>query len=162
VPDLELFPRAFGARTVRFHAGLELRTLNAALSALRALRAAHLIPPLAPLAPLALRGSLALYSRGSKNGALAVWARGAPKGAPQEDGIERGIALVTADDGPATPSSPAVLLARKLLLGVGLPAGAYPCMGLLDLKELLAHLEPLGISCARDLGDGRWSAQGRG
>lgn len=160
VPDLELFPQAFGARTVRFHAGLELRVLNAALSALRALRAAHLVPPLAPLAPLALRVSLTLYSRGSKNGALAVWARGAPRGAPAEAGlVERGLALVTDDDGPATPSSPAILLARKLLLGGGLPAGAYPCMGLLELDEILAHLAPLGIACLRDGGDGRWSAR---
>jgi hypothetical protein len=154
VPDLELFPPAFGARTVSFHAGLELGVLNAALSALRALRAARLVPPLAPLAPLALRLSLALYSRGSKNGCLAVWARGPAAGGRP---LERAIALVTGDDGPATPSAPAILLARKLLLGPGLPSGARPCMGLLGLGELLAHLEPLGIWCARTDAGGRWS-----
>lgn len=153
VPDLELFPRAFGARTVRFHAGLELRLMNRALSCLRVLRAARLLPPLEGCANLARRLSLLLFRFGSKNGALAATVRGpsAKDGAT----IERSIALVTDDDGPATPSSPSILLARKLLLGPGLPAGAYPCMGQLDLDELLAHLEPLGIWCETG-GDREW------
>lgn len=145
VPDLELFPTVFGARTVRFHAGLELGVMNAALTCLRVLRAARLVPSLERCAPLALRLSLLLYRFGSKNGALAVWARGPAESDGSE--IERRIALVTDDDGPATPSSPSILLAHKLLLAEGLPAGASPCMGWLTLDELLEHLEPLGIWC---------------
>jgi len=158
VPDLELFPRAFGARTVRFRAGLELGVINRILTLLRLLRSARLVPSLARCAPLALRLSLLLYRFGSKNGALALWARGpsAESGEP----IERSIALVTDDDGPATPSSPGILLARKLLLGEGLPPGAYPCMGQLTLAELLEHLEPLGIWC--EVGDGKtWQRRGK-
>ncbi len=93
--------------------------------------------------------SLLLYPLGSKNGALAVWVEGT--------GRRRKIAIVTDDDGPATPSSPAILLARKLLVGEGLSPGAYPCMGQLELEEILAHLEPYGIWCARGDADGRWS-----
>jgi len=155
LPDLDLFPSLFGARTVRFRAGVELGPFNRVLSALALLRRFGLAPPLAPFAPLALRVSLWFYSRGSKNGSLAVWVRGRAR-----DGraLERKVALVTAEDGPATPSAPAILLARKLLLGPGLPAGARPCAGLLDLEELLAHLEPLGIWCARGDDAGVWSA----
>lgn len=162
VPDLELFPEAWEARSVRFHAGLELGVLNGALTVLRVLRELGLVPAPQRLAPLALRLSLRLYGRGSKNGALAVWVRGPAKCADAEPGsghkeIEGKIALVTDDDGPATPSTPAILLARKLLVGEGLPAGAYPCMGHLRLAEILAHLEPLGIWCARGDELGRWS-----
>ena len=154
VPDLDLFPDAFGARTVRFRAGLELELFNRVLSACAALRRLRLVPQLGGLAPFALRVSLSLYSRGSKNGALAVWARGRDQAARA---IERKIALVTADDGPATPSAPAILLAKKLLLGTGIAPGARPCMGLLGLAELLEHLAPLGIWCARSNVSGRWS-----
>lgn len=155
VPDLDLFPAAFGARTVRFRAGLELALFNRVLSALAGLRRLHLAPRLEGRAPLALRISLLFFARGSGNGALAVWARGRDHAGRV---LERKIALVTADDGPATPSAPGILLARRLLLGPGLPSGARPCMGLLSLAELRAHLEPLGIWCARSDASGRWSA----
>ena len=154
VPDLDLFPEVFGARTVRFRAGLELRSMNLALRGLAALRRLHLLPSLERLAPLALKVSLRLYERGSKHGALSVWARGRDRSGGE---LERGIALVTSDDGPATPCAPAILLAKKLLLGPGLEPGARPCMGMLNLEELLAHLEPLGIWCAR-LDSGEWTA----
>ena len=154
VPDLELFPTTWSAGSVEFHAGLELRGFNRTLSALAALRRMHALPPLERLAPVCLRVSLWFFSKGSKNGALAVWVRGrSPNGAS----IERKIALVTDDDGPATPSSPAILLARKLLLGPGLEPGAQPCMGWLDLAELRAHLSPLGVWCARSDEDGNWT-----
>ncbi|TAJ24882.1 MAG: NAD-dependent epimerase/dehydratase family protein, partial [Planctomycetota bacterium] len=41
VPDLELFPAAFGARTVRFRAGVELGGFNRVLALIGALRRAH-------------------------------------------------------------------------------------------------------------------------
>lgn len=154
VPDLDLFPVAFGARTVRFRAGLELQLFNDVLSMFSTLRRRRLLPPLSRLAPLALRVSLLFYGRGSKNGALAVWMRGRDRSG---DAIERKIALVTADDGPATPSAPAILLAKKLLLGAGIAPGARPCMGLLTLEELLVHLAPLGIWCARSGDGGDWA-----
>lgn len=154
VPDLDLFPAAWQARTVRFGAGLEFEPFNRVLALLARMRRMHLLPPLERLAPLALRVSLRFFERGSKNGSLAVWMAG--RGS---DGAElaRSIALVTADDGPATPSAPAILLARKLLLGAGLAPGARPCAGTLALDEIRAHLAPLGIWCARSDQRGAWS-----
>jgi hypothetical protein len=154
VPDLDLFPKAWGASTVQFHAGLELDGFNRTLGVLAALRRAHLAPSLERLAPLGLWVSLKFFEFGSGNGSLAVWLRGRGR-----DGaaIERKIALVTALDGPATPSSAAILLASKLLLGEGLEPGARTCMGLLRLEEIRAHLEPFGIWCSRSDANGRWT-----
>ena len=76
VPDLDLFPEAFGARTVRFRSGMELQGFNLVLRGLAALRRLRLLPSLERLAPLALRLSLLFYERGSRHGALSVWARG--------------------------------------------------------------------------------------
>jgi len=148
VPDLDLFPTEFRANTVRFRAGMELPSFNRILSALAALRRVHLAPALEGLAPLAVRISLLLFRRGTKNGALGIWVKGRDHGGRT---IEHRIALVTADDGPATPCAPGILLAKRLLLGAGIPPGARPCMGLLELAEIREHLTPLGIWCARSI-----------
>ena len=145
VPDLELFPSAFGARTVRFSAGLELNILNYLLS-LCALPCRWFGIDFTRRARLFLNVSLMLFPFGSTNGSLAIWVRGLDHGGRP---VERRIALVTDYDGPATPSSAAVVLARKIL-NLGPPRiGAFPCVGLLTLDELLAHLHPLGVWCAR-------------
>ncbi len=142
VPDLELFPKLWNARTVRFYAGLELNIFNYALSVIASLRRLFLLEPLPRCAPLFLNLSLMLYSCGSKNGALAVWLSGKNHNSQR---IERKIAIVTDDDGPATPSSAAIVLTKRIIEH-GPPAlGAFPCVGFLTLDEIMAHLRPLGV-----------------
>jgi hypothetical protein len=155
VPELELFPVAFGARTVRFSAGLELALLNHLLS-LCALPCRWFGLDLSRRARLFLKLSLMLFPFGTTNGALAVWLRGTDTSGRQ---TERAIALVTDYDGPATPSAPAIVLARKLLAAGPPQTGAFPCIGLLSLDDLLTHLVPLGIWCARADQAG-WIARG--
>jgi hypothetical protein len=87
-----------------------------------------------------------LYPLGSKNGALAVWLRGRDRAGAA---IERRLAIVTDYDGPATPSSAAILLARKLLDGPPPRSGAFPCVGFLRYDEIVAHLRPLGVWTVR-------------
>lgn len=144
VPDLTLFPKLWKAGTVRFYAGLELDVFNFALSGMASLRKLFGIKPLSLCAPLFLKLSLMLYSFGSKNGSLAVWISGKNH---QSRSIKRMIAIVTRDDGPATPSSPAIVLTKKILED-GPPAfGAFPCVGFLALDDLLDYLRPFGIWC---------------
>jgi len=145
VPDLELFPTVFGAATVRFSAGLELNLLNFSLS-LCALANRWFGIDWARHARLFHNGSLMLFPFGTTNGALAIWVRGKDHSGRR---IERRIALVTDYDGPATPTSAAVILTRKILHSGPPRTGALPCVGLLTLEEILAHLHPLGIWCAR-------------
>ena len=154
VPELELFPQAFGARTVRFSAGLELNLLNYLLS-LCALPCRWFGFDFTRRARFFLNVSLMLFPFGTTNGALAIWVRGRDHA---DRPVERRIALVTDYDGPATPSSAAVVLARKTLRFGPPRIGAFPCVGILSLDELLAHLHPLGIWCARGDEMG-WSAQ---
>ncbi|MFI5457211.1 MAG: saccharopine dehydrogenase NADP-binding domain-containing protein [Isosphaerales bacterium] len=145
VPDLELFPTVFGALTVRFSAGLELNLLNYLLS-LCALPCRWFGFDFTRHASLFLNVSMMLFPFGTTNGALAIWLRGKDHAGRQ---IERRIALVTDYDGPATPSSAAIVLARKVLDSGPPRTGAFPCVGLLTLDEILVHLHPLGIWCAR-------------
>lgn len=145
VPELDLFPEVFGARTVRFAAGLELDALNYLLTAC-SWPARLLGWDLMRHARFFLKASLMLIPFGTTNGALAVWVRGqGHEGRP----IERRLAIVTTFDGPATPSSAAILLARKLLRQGPDRTGAFPAIGLLDFEEIMAHLRPLGIVSVR-------------
>ncbi|MGH7140161.1 MAG: saccharopine dehydrogenase family protein, partial [Pirellulales bacterium] len=127
VPDLELFPSAFNAQTVRFSAGLELNLLNHLLSVC-ALPCRWFGLNLMRRARLFLNLSLMLFPFGTTNGALAVWLRGRDHAGGF---IERRIALVTDYDGPATPSSAAIVLTRKILASVPSRVGAFPCVGFL-------------------------------
>ena len=156
VPELELFPAEFGARTVRFSAGLELNILNRLLT-LCSWPCRWFKLDLSPRARLFLNLSLMLYPFGTTHGGLTIRVRGQGRWG---HAIERRIALVTDYDGPATPSSAAIVLAKKIL-SFGPPrTGAFPCVGLVNLEELLDHLRPLGIWCAR--GDERgWTTPGR-
>lgn len=146
VPDLDLFPPRWHSRTVRFHAGVELDVMNYTLSVIGWLRRFIPMKNLHLRAPLFLRLSLMLFAFGSKNGSLAVWIRGKGQdGSPEE----RRMAIVTDDDGPATPSSPSIVLTKKIL-DHGPPAvGAFPCTGFVTLDELMTHLRPLGIWSVR-------------
>lgn len=141
VPELELFPEHFGARTVRFYAGLELDALNFLLSVCGSF--AELFGfDLTRRRRLFLNLSLMLYPFGSKNGSLAVWVRGKDHaGLPRE----RRLAIVTSYDGPATPSSAAIVLARKILAAGPPRVGAFPCLGFFTAEEIFAHLRPLGV-----------------
>ena len=144
VPELELYPELFHARTVQFAAGLELNLLNYMLSVCSVL-ARWLKIDFTRHARFFLNASLMLFPLGTTNGALAIWLKGRDR---EGRSIERKIALVTDFDGPATPSSAAIILARKLLRNGPPRVGAFPCVGLLSLEELLEHLRPLGIWCA--------------
>lgn len=157
VPDLELFPKLFGARSVRFRAGLELGVFNRAMAALGWLRRLHVVPDLRGLAPLFCRASSWFSRMGSGCGGLHVRLTGRDEtGAP----ADHRAALIAEDDGPAIPAAPAILLARKLLLGTALLPGAYPCTGLLTLDEILAHLRPTGARCMLRAPDGGWEPLG--
>src|SRR6185312_9320686 len=136
---------AFQAETVRFAAGLELDVLNYLLS-LCALPCRWFGLDLTRRAHWFLKPSLMLFPFGTTNGSLAIWVHGRDRAGRS---IERRIAIVTDYDGPATPSSAAIVLARKILDSGPPRTGAFPCVGLLTLDEIMAHLRPLGIWCAR-------------
>jgi Saccharopine dehydrogenase NADP binding domain len=151
-PELELFPARYGARSVRFSAGLELDLLNYLLSAC-AIPSRWFRLAFSRHARFFLKVSLMLFPFGTTNGSLAIWVKGRDSNG---DLIERWIAIVTDYDGPATPSSAAIILARRIVDSGPPRIGAFPCMGVLTLGEILDQLKPLGVWCARGDQNG-WS-----
>jgi hypothetical protein len=49
-------------------------------------------------------------------------------------------------DGPQIPCVPAILLAKRLASGEALVRGAYPCVGLVRLKDYAAELSGFSIA----------------
>jgi len=48
-------------------------------------------------------------------------------------------------DGPQVPSTPAVVLARKLAAGTLVARGAMPCLGLFSLEECMRALDKFDV-----------------
>jgi hypothetical protein len=138
VPDLELFPKLFEANEVIFKAGVELPIFNLALSTLAEVKKHIPQVNLARLAKPLVTVSRLFKSFGSFSGGVLVKLR-------DQSGNHKSLALVTSINGPRIPTTPAVLLTKKIL-SQGPPAhGAFPCVGFISLAEFQNYLEPFGI-----------------
>jgi hypothetical protein len=134
IPDLELFPARYpDVRDVMFRAALEVGATQSAFAALAALRGWGL-PLEGRMLPALLHRTGKLFDwLGTPTGGMVVRLRG-----EDCDGAPLQLAWhITADGhhGPEIPCMAAILLARRLARGEGLPVGARPCMGLLALFE---------------------------
>jgi saccharopine dehydrogenase-like NADP-dependent oxidoreductase len=141
VPDLELFPKLFGASRVIFKAGVELPIFNIGFLCLAQLK--KFIPQLnLPSLAKPLVEISALFRKfGSYAGGILIKVT-------DKSGQSKTISFVTSQNGPYLPISPAVLLARKLLNENPPAPGAYSCIGFISLQEFRNYLEPFGIKVA--------------
>jgi hypothetical protein len=145
VPDLALFPRLVPSlRTVRFRAGLELPMLHLGLWMLTWPVRFGIAPNLSGAAPALLWMSRLFDLFGTDDSGFYMEMTGrAPDGRPRQvvfDLTARG------GDGLMIPCTPAIVLALKLANGAMKRRGAVPCVGLLDLDEILSELRPLRIT----------------
>ena len=145
VPDLALFPERYpDLKTLRFSAGLEVPVIHIGLWLLTWLVRARLLPSAAPLAPLLLTVSRLFDPLGSDVSAFYMEL----KGRAAEDGREKCVSFnltARSGHGPIIPSTPAIILAKRLARGEPPPSGAQPCVGLIDLESYLSELEGLDI-----------------
>lgn len=121
VPDHEIFPQLFGARTVEFRVGPELWLLNMGATALAALSrrfgihverwARWLAPAMRVLGPFGhdwgAVGVLVLVTQGNR-------------------GVLRRMSVVARHAGQRIPVMPAAVMAARLISGQGAPAGLVP------------------------------------
>jgi hypothetical protein len=156
VPDLDLLPKRHpGLRSVSFHAGYASRTAHGVTEWIaKRVRDGKLRSAL-PLAGAMYRIARWLQPIASDRGAMFVTLEGAD---PDGDPLALTWNLVAREnDGPNIPCAAAIALSGKLAAGQAPAAGAYPCMGLLTVEELLEPLKGLSIrelapANARNLG----------
>ena len=136
-PDLELFVKRFGARTVTFEAGLELSIMHVGLWGLSWPVRVGILPSAVPLAgPLEVIANW-LYPFGTDRGGMIVRVVGLTAGGEATE--RRWTLIAEAGDGPEVPPTPAVLMIEKLRAG-RIEPGARPCVDELDLAEIEAGL----------------------
>jgi saccharopine dehydrogenase-like NADP-dependent oxidoreductase len=138
VPDLALFPARYGARDVRFRAGLELPLLHLGLWTLSWLSRAGLVRDWARWSGPLLRASRGLQSYGSDVGGMHVTLRGIDA---RGRALTRTWTLVArSGHGPEIPATAAIVIACKLARGELHARGARACVDLFTLDEFLAAL----------------------
>ena len=152
VPDHDLLVSRYpGVRGVRFRAALELPLLQRALALIAMLRQWHVPVPMGALAPVFSRAARWFDRFGGDLGGMYVELRGEHEGQPLTMRWD-----LTAPDlhGPEIPCLAAVLLAKRLASGSGLPVGARACVGVLTLQDLGGAVSGWGIgSCTRATND---------
>jgi saccharopine dehydrogenase-like NADP-dependent oxidoreductase len=142
VPDIELFPAHFGARTVDFRAGMELSVLNRAVAAWGGLRRLGLdIGNLSGSVALATWLADRLSRFGTDRGGMVV----VVKGQKAEECIARRWTLIAeAGEGPYVPAIVARALIRAAAQG-GIAPGARPCLGEVRLTEIEKAMTDLAV-----------------
>ena len=140
VPDIQLFPGAFQARSATFRAGMELGVLNAGLSVLGAVRRIRDFQT-DPLQARLLQGVTNLfYPFGTDRGAMQVLVVGRTGGAVRE---KKWTLIAEKGQGPFIPSVTARALLRRI---DRIPVGARPCLGEVALCEVESAMSDLAVS----------------
>lgn len=143
IPDLDLLPKRYGIQKIHFSAGLESRVLHFGMFALSWLVRLGVPVGLSRHAAFLLRASHWFDRFGSGDGGMHVIIRGKNHhGAACE---RRWFIVAKNGDGPQIPCVPAILIAKKLAQGVPMSPGAYPCVGIVDLKEYLKELSRFSV-----------------
>ncbi|UDF04198.1 saccharopine dehydrogenase family protein [Asticcacaulis sp. AND118] len=144
IPDLDLLPAAYGLRSIRFGAGLELGFIHLGLWALSWGVRWKLLPfPLPKLAKPLLKAADLFDPLGSDDGGMFMALSGTGLDG-QTLTIDWHI-IARNGDGPQIPSVPAILLAERLAKGSGPTPGARSSLGLIALADYLTALEPFDI-----------------
>jgi hypothetical protein len=146
VPDLDLFPARYGAQTVTFRAGTELKLFNYGLAVLARSRRSGLIKNLPGWARGLNAARLLFRGFGSSSGGMQIRVAGRKNG----NELAHTLSLIVRDEnGAAISCSPAVSLIRKWV-GQGVPeCGAMPCVGLLTWEEIKAEMIDYNITLVR-------------
>ena len=148
IPDLDLFPARYpGLRTMRFCAGHEIALLHFGTWLLSWGVRLRLLPGLDRWSGALLKASFLFDALGSGRSGFHMMISG--RGRDGQPLVRREWMIARQGHGPNIPCMPVILLARRFARGGVLPAGARPCLDLIDLEEYLAALAGLDISVER-------------
>jgi saccharopine dehydrogenase-like NADP-dependent oxidoreductase len=144
VPDLDLLPQRYpGVKTVSFHAGFASSTAHRFVERLAMLVKARRMQSALPFArPLYTLGRW-MQPVFSDRGAMFVKLEGIHDNGARYAHTWNIVARE--NHGPNIPCAASIALANKIAAGGKVPAGAMPCMGLLDMEELMEPLKGLSI-----------------
>lgn len=148
VPDVEVLPQAFGARSVLFRAGMELPLMNHALTVLGWLRRQGLFLATPRIVALSRRIADLLRPFGTDRGGMVVSVCGYARGTRV---TRRWTLTAEGGDGPFIPATPIRALLTRL---DALTPGARVCVDDLTLEALAkAHVDLAITTDIAEVGD---------
>ena len=154
-PDLVLLPRLYPSlKIVEFYAGLELSVLHVGLWLLSLPVRLGWLKSLVPLSKPLRWTADRLHALGSDRGGMLVDVEG--KNAAGAPTAYRWRLIAEQGQGPFVPAAPAVALVARVARGGTLAPGAYPCLGILSVDEILsvvAHLPVFTLARTKDRSD---------
>ncbi|MCE2926255.1 MAG: saccharopine dehydrogenase NADP-binding domain-containing protein [Rickettsiales bacterium] len=143
IPDLDLLPKHYGIKNIRFSAGMENIFLHLGIWGMSWLVRLGLPLHLEKHAAFLLRVSHWFDHFGTADGGMHVIMSGTGKNGQPHKRIW--FIVAKSGDGPQIPCVPTIILARKLATGQSITAGAEPCVGMVTLEEYLEELKPFNI-----------------
>lgn len=144
IPDLEIFPGRYpDLKTIRFGAGLELKTLHIILFVLSWLVRLRIIPSLVPAAGFMLKTSFLFDPMGSDNSGFYMSMFGVDGNGKQKQ-VDFEI-IARHGDGLYIPSMPSIIMAKKFAKGQIMERGAKPCLDIITLDEYMEALKGLDV-----------------
>ncbi len=140
VPDIRLFPDYFGAKSVLFRAGMELRTLNNGMKVLALLRKRWPFGLTANLTRAFRRFSNLFLPFGTDRGGMRVSVVGLVDELP----VRREWRLIAqSGDGPYVPA----ITARAAIRNLGrISAGARPCLAEVELSDIEKAMTDIDVA----------------
>lgn len=146
VPDLDLFPRRYGAQTVTFRVGLRQPLLNYALSGLSRFRRGRYTTGVEGKDMTEAEMHDGVQDLVGKPASIRVRVHGQRNGT---DIVRAACLTARGNSGAAIPCSPAIALIREWVQRGVARIGAVPCVGLLDLEAIKAQLLDYDIVLVR-------------
>lgn len=143
VPDLDLLPERYGVKKIRFSAGMENSLLHLGTWLLSWGVRLGLPIDLSRAAPALLAASHWFDGGGSADGGMHVLLEGKDRAGRKI--VRQWFIVARAGDGPYIPCAPAVILAKRIVGGAQIQAGAMACVGVVSLEDYLKELKFLNI-----------------
>lgn len=151
VPDLELLPRYIpDIQSVSFHAALEAPWEQLALWLMAGLTRMRLVRDWSRFTSVFRAVAERTLFLGSTKGGMHLKMFGVDHNGRV---ISRAWYLVAeSNHGPEIPCTPAILLAKKLIGGSFTRHGAFPCLGLFTIDEVLEEMREFHIAVHKESG----------
>lgn len=143
VPDLDLLPKFYNIKSIRFSAGMESGALHLSVWLTSWLVRIFPFIKLQKYGNILLKMSNLFNFLGTDDGGMHIILRGKDgDGKPHE---RKWFIIAKDSDGPNIPTIPAIIIAKKIYENQMKVTGAMPCLGLVTLKEYLKELEEFNI-----------------
>jgi hypothetical protein len=143
IPDLDLLPKRYGVKKIRFSAGMESSIPHLGTWLLSWFVRFGLPLDLARAAPILLAAGHWFDRVGSADGGMHMLLEGRDRAGRKI--VRRWFIVARDGGGPYIPCAPAAILAKRIVSGASVSAGATACVGMINLVEYLNELRFLNI-----------------